>query len=215
MLDALPLGLTLEELRHKCHYLILAMLRYYREEGLSAKWDDACARIQAVLPTVAPELTAQFHYERALFALFTLDLQQLTQRLAEWPRNNTLPFWEAKKASLLAEIGQVDEARHILRQSLDMIRAKLNLAPPKVDYTLVSQESFVMYLLHAVSQPSWLLRDSDQTTIQTQRREVFVYRVEARKSAKWCAGLVRMCRYVQYGSRGRQTWRFEGARARG
>ena len=44
---------------------------------------------------------------------------------------------------------------------------------------------------------------------------VFVYRVEARKSAKWCAGLVRMCRYVQYGSRGRQTWRFEGARARG
>ena len=45
--------------------------------------------------------------------------------------------------------------------------------------------------------------------------EVFVYRVEARKSAKWCAGLVRMCRYVQYGSRGRQTGRFEGARARG
>ncbi len=48
------------------------MLRYYREEGLSAKWDDACARIQAVLPTVSPELTAQFHYERALFALFAL-----------------------------------------------------------------------------------------------------------------------------------------------
>ena len=47
------------------------------------------------------------------------------------------------------------------------------------------------------------------------RLEVFVYRVEARKSAKWCAGLVRMCRYVQYGSRGRQTGRFEGARARG
>ena len=171
LLDALPLGLTLEELRHKCHYLILAMLRYYREEGLSAKWDDACARIQAVLPTVSPELTAQFHYERALFALFALDLQQLTQRLAEWPRNNTLPFWEAKKASLLAEIGQVAEARHILRQSLDMIRAKLNLTPPKVDYTLVSQESFVMYLLQSVSQSSWPLRDADQTTIQTQRRE--------------------------------------------
>ena len=46
-------------------------------------------------------------------------------------------------------------------------------------------------------------------------QDVFVYRVEARKSAKWCAGLVRMCRYVQYGSRGRQTGRFEGARARG
>ena len=50
---------------------------------------------------------------------------------------------------------------------------------------------------------------------QVVNRIVFVYRVEARKSAKWCAGLVRMCRYVQYGSRGRQTGRFEGARARG
>ena len=146
------------------------MMRYYREEGLSAKWNEACEKIQTVLPTVSPELTAQFHYERALFALFALNLRQLKNRLAEWRSNDALPFWEAKKASLFAEIGQVNEAKHILEQSLDRIRAKLNLTPPKVDYTLVSQESFVMYLLHAVHQRS-LLAASDQSNTQTQRRE--------------------------------------------
>ena len=59
---------------------------------------------------------------------------------------------------------------------------------------------------------AWIL---DEVCREGRFGGVFVYRVEARKSAKWCAGLVRMCRYVQYGSRGRQTWRFEGARARG
>ena len=79
-------GLTLDDIRRRCHYLLLAMMRYYREEGLSEKWDEACNRIQAVLSSLSPELTAKFHYERALFALFALNLQQLKSRLAEWLR---------------------------------------------------------------------------------------------------------------------------------
>ena len=67
-----------------------------------------------------------------------------------------------------------------------------------------------------LSRGSLELRFNDEVRLDLPpTSEVFVYRVEARKSAKWCAGLVRMCRYVQYGSRGRQTGRFEGARARG
>ena len=168
--DVQARGLTLDDIRHNCHYLLLAMMRYYREEGRLDKWDDACNRIRDLLPTLSPEHEARFHYERALFALFTLNLQELKTRLAEWPCNNTLPFWAAKRAGLLAEIGQVSEAEHILEQSLDAIRAKLNLAPTKADYTLVSQESFVMYLLLAVRQCS-LLTASDQSDIQRQRRD--------------------------------------------
>ena len=163
-------GLTLDAIRHRCHYLLLVMLRRYREEGLSAEWDDACQRIQAVLPTLSPEHVARFHYERALFALFALNLEQLKTRLAEWPRNDALPFWAAKKAGLLAEIGRVNEAQRILEQSLDTIRVKLNLTPTRADYTLVSQESFVMYLLQAVRQAS-ILGASEQSDTRRQRRE--------------------------------------------
>ena len=163
-------GLTLEAIRHRCHLLLLAMLRHYREEGLSAKWDDACQRIQAVLPILSPEFLARFHYERALFSLFALNLEQLKTRLAEWPSNDALPFWAAKKAGLLAEIGRVNEARQILEQSLDTIRVKLNLTPTGKDYTLVSQEAFVMYLLQAVRQSS-ILEEPDQSETHRQRRE--------------------------------------------
>ena len=163
-------GITLEDIRHKCHYLLLAMMRNYREDGLSAKWDEACKKIEAVLPSLSLEHKAQFHYERALFALFALNLKQLKTRLAEWRHNEALPFWAAKKAGLLAEIGRVSEATQILEQSLDAIRTKLNLAPLKKDYTLVSQESFVMYLLHAVRQGP-RLNAPDQSDAQRQRQE--------------------------------------------
>ena len=176
--DSLPLhqndmanqGLTLDAIRAKTHHLLLALMRHYREEGLSAKWDAASDKILAVLPTLSPAHAAQFHYERALFALFTLNIEQLQTRLAEWPHNEALPFWAAKKAALLAEIGHASEAQRILAQSLDTIRSKLNLTPTKADYTLVSQESFVMYLLHAVRQGS-LLTKPDHSETRRQRRE--------------------------------------------
>ena len=162
--------LSLDAMRYKCHYLLLTLMRHYREEGLSAKWDEACNRVQAVLPRLSPEHNAQFQYERAMFALFALNIRQLNDRLAEWSHNDALPFWEARKAGLLAEIGRVREATHILEESLETIRAKLNLSPLKKDYTLVSQESFVMYLLNVVRQDTQLT-PPNQSETQRQRRE--------------------------------------------
>lgn len=157
-------GLTLDDIRHRCHYLLLAMMRYYREEGLSDKWDAACQRIQAVLPTLSPELTARFHCERALSALFALNIREFKSRLVDWPENLALPFWSARKAGLLAEIGELSDAQRILEQSLETIRIKLNLTPTSSDYTLVSQESLVMYLLHVLRQRSLTMASTQQDT---------------------------------------------------
>ena len=163
-------GLTEDDVRQRCHYLLLAMMRYYREEGLPDKWQDGYERIQAVVETLSPENKARLRYEQALFAMFTLNLQELKSQLAEWPQDDASPFWGAKKAGLLAEIGEVDEAQRILEQSLEAIRTKLNLAPTRTDYGLVSQEACVMFLLHAVRQRS-LLTDTDSSHIHRQRRE--------------------------------------------
>ena len=139
--------LNRSDIKNMCHYLLLSMMRYYREEGLLAKWETLRDKIQQDMVNLSPEQKASFHYECALFSFFGLNLQELKEQLGEWQVNEFLPFWEAKRAGLLAEIGQVEEAKNILENSLTNIRSKLNLKPITTDYSLVSQEAFVMLLL--------------------------------------------------------------------
>ena len=134
----------------KLPHLLLWMLRFYREEGLLEKWARLREKIQQNLENFSAEYKAKFHYERGLYALFGLNLKELKKILAEWQVNESLPFWEAKRAGLLAELGHVNDAKKILEQSLKDIRSKLNLKSISSDYSLVSQESYIMLLLQYV-----------------------------------------------------------------
>ena len=136
--------------RDMCQHLLLAVLRYYREEGLQEEWDSTCERLDGLVTTMSPNYRARFHYERALAALFAPDPQDVKKKIEEWPADDSLPFWESKRAGLLAEIGQLQDAARILEISLAAIRTKLNLKPATTDYSLASQESIVMLLLRSV-----------------------------------------------------------------
>ena len=148
--DAKKRSIPQSWVRDMCHHLLLAVLRYYREEGLQEKWNGTCERIERLVTTMSPEYKARFHYERVLAALFAPDPQDVKKRIEEWPADDSLPFWEAKRAGLLAEIGQLRDAARILEGSLAAIRTKSNLKPVTTDYSLASQESIVMLLLRSV-----------------------------------------------------------------
>ena len=156
-----------QNVRRMCHFLLLEMMRYYREEGLTDKWCATCTQTESRLETLSPELRARFYYERAMFAMFSLKMDELKVRLAEWPNPDAFPFWNAKRAALLAEIGEMKEAERYLEQALEAIRAQSNLAPTRTDYTLESQESFVMFLLRAVRSPTGV----DEPETREQHRE--------------------------------------------
>ena len=144
-------------IRDMCHHLLLAVLRYYREKGLQEKWHGTCKKIENIVTIMSPEYRARFHYERALAALFALNPQDVKEKIDEWPIDDSLPFWESKRAGLLAEIGQLREAGRILESSLAAIRMKSNLKPVTSDYTLASQESIVMLLLRSVQMVLFLV----------------------------------------------------------
>ena len=163
-------GLTVPMVARMCHYLLLSMMRYYREEGLSEKWLAASEKIETIEHTLSSEAEARFHYERTLFSMFSLNLDEVKQRLQEWPENDAHPFWSARKAALMAEIGLLDEAERVLALSLEAIRTKSNLTPTHSDYTLASQESFVMFLLHAARHRSFFDKE-DPSDARDQRRE--------------------------------------------
>lgn len=162
------------EMRNMWLHLSLSMLRFYREKGLIEKWELAEDVMKGLAPHLSPQQSAFLSYERALQALFTLDLPRLKRLLKAWPSNEALPFWEAKRAALLAEMGQREEAERILETALETIRSRLNLKPVMTDYSLVSQEAFTMLLLRFVkrsisfSAGSW--SDDDETRIQFSHR---------------------------------------------
>ncbi len=143
-------NLSWKQIKKMWIYLSLSMIRFYREEGLHDKWQNDSKRLDGLTKYFSPDQKAFFHYERTLYALFALDLPRVREEFKFWPSNESLPFWEAKRAGLLAEIGQVGEAEKILEQSLRNIRSKLNLKPITTDYSLVSQEAFTMLLLQYV-----------------------------------------------------------------
>lgn len=93
---------------------------------------------------------ARWFYEECLFHLSRLDQDGARAVLNDWPENNRSPFWEAKRASIIAELGDVEAATRIAEQALLEIRSRLQ--PYSVNYALLSQEGWTMSLLEALEQ---------------------------------------------------------------
>lgn len=140
--------ICMSELKEKNVFLLLTLMRYYREEGKLEDW-ESCKELTDTLIS-REEDVARFVYERALFSLFEFDLDGLNSILARWDVKETMPFWLSKKAGLIAELGNLDEAIKMLEQSLSIIRVKQNLRPVTTNYSLVSQEAYVLVLLKYV-----------------------------------------------------------------
>lgn len=91
---------------------------------------------------------ARWFYEQCLFYLFRLDQENVRTTLEQWPITPDLPFWEVKRASLLAELGDLKEAERIAQAALTGIRSRLK--PYSEDYILLSQEGWAMLLLQTI-----------------------------------------------------------------
>lgn len=127
--------------------LSLSLLRFYREENFEKEWVDTRDIITLLKQHLTQEQRAQFHYELILNSIFQMQHADAKNLLDEWPQNNASLFWEAKRAMLLTEFGRLKEAVDILEFVLTEIRKKLNLSPIEEDYSWVSQESYVMFML--------------------------------------------------------------------
>ena len=180
--------LNRSDIRNMCHHLLLSMVRHYREQGAWEKWETFRDKIQQDMVNLSSEHKARFHYECALFSFFRLNLQELKRQLAEWEFNESLPFWEAKRAGLLAEIGQLEEAKNILENLLNTIQSKLNLNPITTDYSLVSQESFVRLLLKYVQMSvSFIQAEEIEPDFQAEETEPDFLELEKESTDRWNA----------------------------
>lgn len=132
--------------------LSLSMLRFYREEDFENEWLKIFNELNLIKKHLSYEQSAHFYYEQILNAIFKNNHDEAKRLLSEWPQNNNSLFWEAKRAMLLTEFGQLKESANLLEFVLIEIRKRLNLSPIEDDYLWVSQEAYVMYQLNIVQQ---------------------------------------------------------------
>ncbi|MDC5842187.1 SIR2 family protein [Vibrio europaeus] len=141
-------SLPLNKIKEKCCFIQLSYLRYLREEGKIDSWKKNKDR--ASLFVSQPNEHARYHYETCLFSLFEFNSGELEAALKEWKLAENQPFWIAKKAGLLAEVGYLEESSRLLSGALRTVRARLNLKPITTSYAEVSQESYILVLLRYV-----------------------------------------------------------------
>ncbi|WP_342719876.1 SIR2 family protein (plasmid) [Bacillus paramycoides] len=103
------------------------------------------------------EWISRWYYEQALFHLFKLDQDGVKRILKEWPKNKNTPFWQVKRASIFAELGEIIEAERECEEALEEIRIRLQAN--RIDISLLSQEGWTMYLLRMIKHDGMRFKD--------------------------------------------------------
>lgn len=138
-----------EKMVEQSQYVILALLRYYREEGKSDEWKSLFDNVEK--RTKADRFNDSLIYEKALHLLFDNEFVELLKLLSTWEAGNTSALWMYRKAGLLAELNKLTDAKEILEKALIKTRRKINTVHSVSDYANVSLESYILVLLNNVT----------------------------------------------------------------
>ena len=132
--------------------LVFALAREAREHQDEKRFWLWMDRLEKVAKQRG-EWQARRFYGECLFYLFHFDQEKIRTTLESWPVMYDLPFWEIRRASILAELGDLKEAERIAEGALAEIRSRIQ--PYSRDYSLLSQEGWAMVLLKAIRDNEW------------------------------------------------------------
>lgn len=149
-------SLPWDDIREAWLAIALAMLRFYREEGNIEKWQEAENRLKSLSDHLSAEQREFLNYEGFLFCLFSLDLPSAKQRLESWRPKVSQPYWMAKRAVALAEMGLLDGMDGQIQLSLVETRKRGKNINSFPRYLMVSREAYQMLLLRHVKNVSSL-----------------------------------------------------------
>lgn len=132
--------------------LAFAVLRLAREDLDQERFNEWSERLSLVAQT-SPAWWARWCHEQALYALTKRNLAAVRTHLTAWPVRRDLPLWELRRAAIIAELGDLGDAREVVEEALLEIRSRHQ--PGSVDYALLSQEGWAMLLHRMLRRGDW------------------------------------------------------------
>lgn len=118
--EVLPLEERNRTLEQKLHYIYLTLLRSYRINGDSDKWDSLFKKIEDARLTTDEKNSLL--YEDIYHDIYELRFSELNKKINKIDADNNQTIWMLRKASLLAIIGKYTEAQSLLQQAINFIR---------------------------------------------------------------------------------------------
>jgi hypothetical protein len=140
------------EIRRVWSELAFALARAYRENNNQEQFSIWIERMQKIAST-EENYKPRFFYEKCLFHLSRLEHHNVKQTLNEWSSKKSVGIWEIRRASIFAELGELKEAEQIAEEALSEIRSRFQ--PYSIDYCLLSQEAWTMFLLKHIQLNFW------------------------------------------------------------
>ncbi len=145
------------ELRDAWLNLASALMRNAREHHKEEEFEYWKNTLKEIV-IYNNELREKWNYEQCLFHLSRFEFDEIKQRLFHlsrfefdeikqilnsWKPSTIFPFWVVKRASILAEIGNVEDALQETERALIDIRTR-RASVNEINYSLLSQESYAM-----------------------------------------------------------------------
>ena len=150
------------EIRKAWVAINFALVQTARLNQDEKKFEGLIKRLERIV-----QLDTEWHgkwlYEQCLFYLYRLDEVKVREILASWPEPDHLAFWEVKRASILAELGDLGDAEKIAEAARAKIRSSFQ--PYKENYYLLSQEGVAILVLRYINQATRFFdpeREKDQ-----------------------------------------------------
>jgi hypothetical protein len=142
--------------------LAFAVLRFHREERHHEAFSGWLARLTNAEPLSDDERSRLCH-ERALHALSNLDDGRALTALTDWPDNCRDPIWTVRKASLCAELGDLELAESLATEALSKFRH--STGQQSADIHNLSREAWTMFLLDNIA---WARHFENQSRLRPQ-----------------------------------------------
>jgi len=124
--------------------LCFTLAKHARVNGNKKTFDEWMDKLEKIV-NFNYQWKARWFYEKCLFYLSHFDEQNLRKTLKEWQSPSQIDFWEVKRASILAELGEFQEALQIAQEALLNIRRQISSY--EKDYMVLSQEGWTMFLI--------------------------------------------------------------------
>lgn len=127
--------------------LAFAIARVSREDQVEQRYRLWMERLEPMVQR-SVDWRARFSYEQCLFSMARLNQECVKSALNSWPKTEGLSFYDIRRAAVLAELGEIEEATQIANSTLSEIRRRLE--PFSSDRTLLSQEGLTIMFLELV-----------------------------------------------------------------